>query len=253
MIRPQLAKPSVAIALGAMLVTILAVVSGRAGAPELAARLSERAEIALETAGAGGTIEAIFRSPSGALSRHPQLRASEAVRFDEGLRDRAAKAVAGVAGVGGVRWADGDALVEAAETPVNPLHCEEDVEALLQARTIRFEEASARIDAASRGLIDEVARALRPCLGSIIGITGHTDISGAEPGNLALSYERAEAVREALLARGIPADGLRARGVGSREPVPGLEPTDPANRRIEFTVVATEPVAPTPIDTPSPR
>jgi OOP family OmpA-OmpF porin len=98
-----------------------------------------------------------------------------------------------------------------------------------------------------------VAAALRPCLGSIIMITGHTDSSGPEPGNIALSRERAEAVRDALVARGIPADGLRASGVGSRDPVDGLAPGDPANRRIEFSVIATVPIKPTPVDTPGPR
>lgn len=124
---------------------------------------------------------------------------------------------------------------------------------LLRARTIRFEEGSARIDATSSELIDEVANALRPCLGSIIAITGHTDATGPEAGNLSLSRLRANAVRDALISRGIPGDGLRARGVGSRIPVEGLEPTDPANRRIDFSVVATEPVRPTPVDTPGPR
>ena len=91
------------------------------------------------------------------------------------------------------------------------------------------------------------------CLGSIIAITGHTDASGPEPGNLELSRERADAVRLALIAQGIPADGLRASGLGSRSPVDGLEPGDPANRRIEFSVLATQPVKPTPVDTPGPR
>ena len=164
-----------------------------------------------------------------------------------------ALAVAAIPGVGGIRWADGTALAQSAAAQVEPLHCQEDVEALLRSRTIRFEEGSARIDAASRGLIDEVAAALRPCLGSIIAITGHTDSSGPEPGNLALSRERAQAIEAALMRRGIPADGLRTRGLGSRSPVQGLEPTDPANRRIEFSVIATKPIRPTPVDTPGPR
>ena len=109
------------------------------------------------------------------------------------------------------------------------------------------------IDRASQQLLDEVAAALRPCLGSIIAITGHTDSSGTEPGNLALSRERAEAVRQALIARGIPGDGLRARGFGSSEPVEGLAPADPANRRIEFSVIATEPLEIAPVDVPGAR
>ena len=33
----------------------------------------------------------------------------------------------------------------------------------------------------------------------------------------------------------------------------GVDPADPANRRIEFSVIATEPLAPTPVDTPGAR
>jgi len=236
---------------GALLVGLIAIFAGRASAPELAARLSERAQAAIAEAGGGGAVEAEFVSPWGAPGRHPLLVGGDSL--GEGARDRVAKAVAGVPGIGGVRWIGSSAFVEATEVPVNPLHCQEDVEALLRARTIRFEEGSARIDAPSRDLVAEVAQALRPCLGSIIAITGHTDSSGPEPGNLDLSRERADAVRLALLDRGIPADGLRARGVGSRNPVEGLERTDPANRRIEFSVIATEPIKPTPVDTPGPR
>jgi OOP family OmpA-OmpF porin len=37
------------------------------------------------------------------------------------------------------------------------------------------------------------------------------------------------------------------------EPVEGLDPADPANRRIEFSVVAKVATHPTPVDTPGPR
>ena len=239
-----------AVGAGAAAVLALAVVAGQLNGPAMAERLDARAERAIAEAG-GAPVQAHFRSPRGLPSRHPLLTGGEGL--NEGVRDRIAKAVAAVPGVGGIRWSDGTGLAESAEPPVRPLHCQEDVEALLRARTIRFEESSTRIDAASRELVGEVAAALRPCLGSIIAITGHTDTSGPEPGNLELSQQRAEAVRDALIRRGIPADGLRARGVGSRFPVEGLDPTDPANRRIEFSVIATQPVRPTPIDTPGPR
>jgi OOP family OmpA-OmpF porin len=216
----------------------------------MAERLEARAARAIAEVG-GAPVEAHFRSFRGMPSRHPLLTGGEGL--NEGLRDRIAKAVAAVPGVGGLRWSDGTALAQSTAPRVDPLHCQEDVEALLDARTIRFEESSARIDAASRELVDEVAAALRPCLGSIIAITGHTDASGSASDNLRLSRQRADAVREALIRRGIPDDGLRARGVGSGEPVANLDPTDPANRRIEFSVVATMPIKPTPVDTPAPR
>lgn len=235
---------------GLVAIGLLALVATRTSAGPITARLSEQAREAIAEAGGRG-IEARFATRSGMPSRHPLLSGGE--RLDDGIRDRTAKAVGALPGVGGIRWEDGSVLAHGEAAPVRPLNCEEDVAALLRARTIRFEEGSARIDAASDGLVSEVANALRPCLGSIIAITGHTDSSGPEPGNLALSRARAEAVRRALVNRGIPADGLRARGIGSSEPVEGLEPTDPANRRIEFSVIESVPIKPTPVDTPGPR
>lgn len=240
---------SIAILAGAVVVFVLAVLGAAVNAPKLAARLSERAEAAIAAAG-GAPVRADF-AVAGWPSRHPLLSGGEGL--DEATRARIARALARTPGIGGIRWSDGTARASGAGEVLRPLHCEEDVDALLRSRTIRFEEASTRIDVASRELIDEVAEALRPCLGSIIAITGHTDAYGPEPGNLELSRERAESVRQALIRRGIPADGLRTRGMGSAEPVEGLEATDPANRRIEFSVIAKVPIRPTAVDTPGPR
>lgn len=244
-------RPLVAFALGAFVIFLLARFVGGASAPTLAERLSAQAREAIAEAGGGDRVEARFFTRRGLATRHPTLTGGEPL--DEATRAAIAEAVAAIPGVASISWSDGDMMAEAGTRVFRPLHCQEDVQSLLRARTIRFEESSSRIDAASRSLIDEVAEALRPCLGSIIEVTGHTDNSGPEPGNIALSTERALAVRAALIRRGIPEDGLRARGVGSRQPVEGLDPADPANRRIEFTVLATEPIHPTPVDTPAPR
>lgn len=238
------------LALGAALVVALAIVASRTTGPALIDRLAAQATEAIADAG-GAPIVARFSTVTGSASRHPRLSGGEGI--NEGVRDRVAKALARIPGVGGIRWSDGTAFAETSDAPVALLRCQDDVEALLRARTIRFEESSARIDATSSELVDEVAAALRPCLGSIIAITGHTDASGPEAGNLALSRERARAVRDALVRRGIPSDGLRTRGLGSRSPVHGLDPTDPANRRIEFSVIASKPIRPTAVDTPGPR
>lgn len=242
--------PYFAYTLGALVVALLAVGGGQITGPRMAAELERQAAEAIAEVG-GAPIEAHFRSVNGWPNRHPLLTGGEGL--NDGVRIAVAKAVAAIPGAGGIRWSDGSAFAESAAERALPLVCQEDVDALLRARTIRFEEGSAQIEVASRELVDEVAAALRPCLGSIIAITGHSDASGPEPGNIELSFERAEAVRQALVERGIPADGLRVRGVGSRFPVEGLEPEDPANRRIEFSVVAIAPVTPTPVDTPGPR
>jgi OOP family OmpA-OmpF porin len=243
-----LRKPHIAIVAGLFACIVLAYAVGGASAPGIAQRIAAPVPAAIAEAGGGSQVQARFSLANGWPSRHPVLTGAE--QLDEVTRARIASAVAALPGVGGISWADGDLMVE---QHFSPLHCQEDVQALLRARTIRFEESSARIDAASRSLIDEVAAALRPCLGAVILVSGHTDRSGPEEVNIALSTERADAVRQALVQRGIPANALRVAGRGSSQPVDGLEPGDPANRRIEFSVISTEPLVPTPVDTPAPR
>lgn len=243
-------RPSLAFFAGAVLVGASAYLLAEPMAPGFIPSLEEEAQAAIAEAGGTG-VTARFANAVGSPSRHPMLSGGEA--HEEATRAKIARAVSSVPGVGGVTWSDGTARAESDEPTFQPLHCQEDVEGLLRTRSIRFEEASSAILPASRILLDEVADALRPCLGSIIAIEGHTDQSGTEPGNLALSMERARAVREALVRRGIPRDGLRASGLGSSQPVEGLAPDDPANRRIEFSVIRTEPLRPTPVDTPGAR
>jgi OOP family OmpA-OmpF porin len=236
---------------GAAVSALLAAGSTVAHGPALIGRIDREARTALDRAGAA-SITARFVTGPGWLTRHPVL--SGGAGLDAETRGQAAQAVGAVPGVGGVSWAGraGGAAAQSAAVggQARVLHCQDDVEAILKARTIRFDEASAALDPASSELLDEVADALRPCVGSIIAISGHTDSGGDLAANLLLSRQRADAVRAALEARGIPGDGLRAKGLGAKEPLAGLDPDDPANRRIEFSVIATMPLKPTPVDTP---
>jgi len=243
-------RPSIPLLTGALLVVITAFIGGAISGGEMASRLGNDAKAAAAALNAP-TIQARFTTLGGWPTRHPLLSGGQ--DLSEEKRAKAAMAIASIPGVGGIRWIDGSIMAQRDIAPLTPMHCQDDVRALLRARTVRFEESSTEFDPNSLELLDEVSAALRPCLGSIIAITGHTDSSGPEPGNIELSLSRAQAVNQALIRRGIPADGLRARGVGSSMPVEGLDPADPANRRIEFSVIATVPLAPTPVDTPGPR
>ncbi|WP_395714479.1 OmpA family protein [Reyranella sp.] len=71
-----------------------------------------------------------------------------------------------------------------------------------------------------------------------ITATGHTDTSGPESYNMALSLRRANAVKDALMREGVPATSIDAIGVGESRP---LVPTgdgvrEPQNRRVEIVV-----------------
>lgn len=66
-------------------------------------------------------------------------------------------------------------------------------------------------------------------------IAGHTDDVGSDEDNLILSRNRANAVRDYLIARGIEADRLIAMGYGESEPIADNETEDgrAKNRRTE--------------------
>ncbi|HUQ13136.1 MAG TPA: OmpA family protein [Novosphingobium sp.] len=234
---------------------LIALASHAVAGPRMIERLEAEARAALDANG-GRRVTARFETERGFLTRHPRL--STRRRLSDGERARLARVVAMLDGVGGAWWTRAPGLAAekakaAAGSALPPDHCQSDVDALLAARVIRFEASSTAIERGSRPLLDEVARALKPCEGSVIEIAGHTDGIGDPAANGALSEDRAYAVRDALIARGLAPDQLRARGYGAERPIEGLAPADPANRRIEFRVVATEPLKPTPIDTPVAR
>ena len=88
-------SPRVALAAGALLVLVLALLGARVNGPAMAARLSQQAVRAIEQAG-GEPVSARFVSPNGWPSRHPVLDGGEGL--NEAVRDRVAKAVAAVPG-----------------------------------------------------------------------------------------------------------------------------------------------------------
>jgi OOP family OmpA-OmpF porin len=71
-----------------------------------------------------------------------------------------------------------------------------------------------------------------------LDVTGHTDRSGSDAYNQALSIRRATAVQNALIANGVSAALIVIRGAGESEP---LVPTadgvrEPQNRRVEIVI-----------------
>jgi OOP family OmpA-OmpF porin len=64
-------------------------------------------------------------------------------------------------------------------------------------------------------------------------IAGYTDASGAAAANLALSQQRAEAVKAFIVAQGADPALLEAHGYGSQNLALPNDPKAAANRRVE--------------------
>ncbi len=103
---------------------------------------------------------------------------------------------------------------------------------------ILFQPTSAALSPSAGVVLEGVAERVRQLAGLSITIEGHTDSDGDANTNLALSQRRADAVRDALIVRGLDGSTLIAEGFGSRRPVlvDGVE-DKAASRRVEFRVV----------------
>jgi outer membrane protein OmpA-like peptidoglycan-associated protein len=108
-----------------------------------------------------------------------------------------------------------------------------------------FELDSATIKPESFRILDDVTAALdnHPEV-QLVEVQGHTDDQGAEDYNLALSQRRADAVRQYLIANGVAAERLVAKGYGETMPLqPGTsEDARETNRRVAFRILKSQPV-----------
>jgi OOP family OmpA-OmpF porin len=106
-------------------------------------------------------------------------------------------------------------------------------------RRIHFDFDKSTIGEDAEDMLDEVAKALKGNPRARVTIEGHTDSRGLERYNLGLSLERAEAVRDYLVAQGVARENVEVVGEGERSPMASNE-TDEGrgeNRRAEFVII----------------
>ena len=80
-----------------------------------------------------------------------------------------------------------------------------------------------------------------------VSVTGHTDRAGSDAYNMDLSLRRAQAVREALIRRGLPATliGLAAKGETEPRVTTADGVREALNRRVEILLAKPEAAATT--------
>ena len=86
--------------------------------------------------------------------------------------------------------------------------------------------------------LDQVADKLKACPGANVTVNGYTDNTGNDAINNPLSTNRADAVADYLIARGVTRDHLTAKGLGAADPIAdnGSPDGQAKNRRVEIVV-----------------
>ncbi|WP_298260050.1 OmpA family protein [uncultured Litoreibacter sp.] len=143
-----------------------------------------------------------------------------------------------------------DELLDTTLALPSPKECVSKINSMLNASKIVFEPSSSDITEAAGQTVDRIAQIAKQCERVQMEIGGYTDSQGREEMNAALSQQRADAVRSALLARRVLVGNITAKGYGEADPIADNDTAEgrEANRRIEFKLLTDARAAAT--DTP---
>ncbi|HEX5387450.1 MAG TPA: OmpA family protein [Gemmatimonadales bacterium] len=101
---------------------------------------------------------------------------------------------------------------------------------------VNFETNKSDLTEDSKGVLQDVAKSLQENPDVKVEVAGHTDNVGTAAYNLRLSRARAKAVRDFLVANGVPASQLTSKGYGESKPIAPNKTADgrAQNRRVEL-------------------
>jgi outer membrane protein OmpA-like peptidoglycan-associated protein len=125
---------------------------------------------------------------------------------------------------------------------ITRVNCVGEFGQLFASDAIRFTMKSAALESQHAPFLDKISNLAKRCDGIGLLIEGNADAWGAEEFNQALSEQRAEAVRAALVERGVTSKQLATRGFGELKPLvrERSREADLANRRVDFGVIEIE-------------
>jgi outer membrane protein OmpA-like peptidoglycan-associated protein len=131
----------------------------------------------------------------------------------------------------------GPIATDATKSEYSREECTNRFDVLSKTGAIYFRSGSARLDPASRPVLDSVLDVVTKCPTLKVQVSGHTDSDGTDAENQVLSERRAGSVREYIVNAGVAPDRIASVGYGESRPI-ATNDTDKdksLNRRIEFS------------------
>lgn len=112
------------------------------------------------------------------------------------------------------------------------------IDDVLKSKVIEFGPGSATLTRIGRATLADIGLILKDNPALRFQVQGHTDSSGTDVANNALSQARATAVKETLASLGVGADRISAKGFGASVPVADNTTVEgrARNRRIAFSI-----------------
>lgn len=106
-------------------------------------------------------------------------------------------------------------------------------------KSILFDSSKATIKPESNSKLEEIVKVMNEYSNANFKLEGHTDSTGNAAKNLQLSKDRAAAVKDYLVAKGIAADRLSSEGYGITKPIASNKTVEgrAENRRVEIILV----------------
>jgi outer membrane protein OmpA-like peptidoglycan-associated protein len=201
----------------------------------LAAGLAREAVIAGEDARRAAIVQKTAADATAVERRRAEEAAAGAAAAAEAEREAATRAAAAAA--------EARANAAARQDLLNRLRSvlptrETDRGLVSEIGGVQFATGTADLNSAARETLARFSGIVASYPDLQFRIEGHTDTTGSDETNNALSLRRAISVRDYLIGQGIPASKIDAQGFGSRQPIDDNTTSEgrARNRRVELII-----------------